>query len=151
MRLEVTGSRAAIFSIFLRIPQWASGATVTVSGKAGEVPVKGRDLRRTSKRMEKRRPRRARLAFADACPGGRPAASQRGGSDSRALGLDGAHEPAPPLTNAIPPITRAGLLAAKQSSGCLQVWTVPTDSGELWFMPFMEIHDEQYTTYVSVT
>jgi hypothetical protein len=53
------------------------------------------------------------------------------------------------LTNAPAHLTRPALLAAQQAGS--RVWTMKTEPGELSFTPFTEIHDEQYTTYVTVS
>jgi hypothetical protein len=44
----------------------------------------------------------------------------------------------------------ATLLSAKRTSGTVRAWTVGSDDAALRLKAFMDIQDEQYTTYLRV-
>jgi hypothetical protein len=52
------------------------------------------------------------------------------------------------ITDSQPSVTRAQLLAAKKSGA--QSWQVETASGTLKMLPWTEIEDKGYTTYLRV-
>ena len=54
-----------------------------------------------------------------------------------------------PLTHAAPSVTRAQLLAAKRAG--TKSWQGQATAGPLTLIPFTEINDQAYTTYVRVT
>lgn len=49
------------------------------------------------------------------------------------------------------PVRRQELLSATASAGCAREWRAKTASGPLRLMPFTDIVDERYTTYLRVT
>lgn len=127
VQLELTGA-SATYSIFLRVPRWAAGARLTTSGMRDSRQLAHgtfAEIRREWKngdRIELELPRKRRL---------QPVDEQH--SDTVAL-LEG------PLVlmhiGQVPePITRASLLRLKAPE----------------VKPFMDIGDEQYSTYVRVT
>jgi len=137
--LEVKTSKATPFAVNLRIPSWAEGASVSVNGKR-EAVAAGTFARvqrkwRDGERVEVELPRNTRLEAVDARH-----------ADHVAL-VTG------PLvlfaiTDSQPSVTRAQLLAAKKSGA--QSWQVETASGTLKMLPWTEIEDQAYTTYLRV-
>lgn len=148
VRMDVTASQTAEFSIFLRIPAWARGAAVSVNGVRGSIkaePGAFAEIRRTWKngdRIELELPFTTRLEAIDAQH-----------PDTMAL-VNGplvlmaikraADDPAARMWK------RAELLAAAPAStpesGNAHDWTAA--GGALTLRPFMDIHDEGYTTYL---
>jgi DUF1680 family protein len=139
VQLEVKTSKATPFAVNLRIPSWAEGASVSVNGKR-EAVAAGTFARvqrkwRDGERVEVELPRNTRLEAVDARH-----------ADHVAL-VTG------PLvlfaiTDSQPSVTRAQLLAAKKSGA--QSWQVETASGTLKMLPWTEIEDKGYTTYLRV-
>jgi DUF1680 family protein len=54
-----------------------------------------------------------------------------------------------PVTKAAPSISRAQLLAAKRSGP--RTWQVQATAGPFTLIPFTEINDQPYTTYLRLT
>ena len=54
-----------------------------------------------------------------------------------------------PITDTAPEVTRKQLLAAKRSGP--KRWQVETAGGPMTMLPFTEIADEGYSTYLRVT
>jgi len=137
--IAVETSKAVNFALNLRIPAWASGATVAVNGKV-QTAGAGRFLRlerewKKDDRIDLELPMTTRLEAVD---------SQH--PDTVALMLG-------PLvlfaiTDAQPSITRAQLLTAKKTGA--QSWQVETKNGVMKMLPWTEIKDQEYTTYVKV-
>lgn len=126
--IDVGGSAPGTYSIFLRIPEWATGARASVSGVQGSLkttPGTFAEIRRDWKsgdRIELQLPKPRRLEAVDAQH-----------PDTVAL-VEG-----PLVLMAISEaLTREELLAGKGKTS-------------LQFKPFMEIGDERYTTYLRVT
>jgi hypothetical protein len=142
VEFEVTTSRPAAFSVSLRIPAWADGASISVNGKRlpgaarpeSFVPI-GREWKSgdriglelpLTKRLEAINPRHP---------------------DTVAL-LSG------PLvlfaiTDTAPAVTRQQLLAAARAGR--MSWRVPASGAPLKMLPFTSITDEQYSTYLRVS
>ena len=139
VRFEVKASRAAEWAVNLRIPAWAEGASFSVNGKR-ETAAAGMFARvqrewKDGDRVEVEIPLKTRLEAVDAQH-----------TDTVAL-VTG------PLvlfaiTDSQPSVTRAGLLAAKKSGA--QSWQVETASGRLKMLPWTEVEDKGYTTYLRV-
>jgi DUF1680 family protein len=137
--LEVRTSKAATFAVNLRIPAWAEGASVSVNGKR-ETVAAGTFARvqrewKSGDRVEVELPLKMQVEAVDAQH-----------TDTVAL-VTG------PLvlfaiTDSQPSVTRAQLLAAKKSGA--QSWQVETASGTLKMLPWTEIEDKAYTTYLRV-
>lgn len=129
VRIKLTNSVRATYSIFLRIPAWASGAQASISGALGSVslsPGSFAEVRReweTGDRIELHLPRPRRLEPIDAQH-----------PNTVAL-LEG-----PLVLMALNPpperLARADLLAARPP---------------LVLKPFTQIADEPYTTYLQVS
>ncbi len=140
---DLTTSRPATFSIFLRIPEWAAGATLTVNGQRGSrqlTPGTFAEVHREWKsgdRMELELPLAMRLEPVDA---------QHPGTVALLVGplvLMGLLDGSPAA------LSRRTLLSAKQTSAKAHIWKT-ADPGGLRFKPFMDIQDEQYRTYTEV-
>jgi uncharacterized protein len=144
--LEVTLSKPREFALHLRIPEWAQGARIEVNGKgwAGS-PAPGTFATISRKwhagdRVELEFPRKTRLESIN---------SQH--PDTVALSCG------PlvmfPITDTTEPfsLTRAQLLAAKQTGK--QQWEINTGgmSNSIRLLPYIMIDEERYSTYLHVT
>jgi uncharacterized protein len=142
IRFEVAASRPAEFSMRLRIPAFAEGASLAVNGKTVAEPVTPgafAELTRTWKsgdRVELELPLRPRLESVDPRH-----------PDTVAL-LRGPLVlfPVGPLPAQV---TRQQLLAAKQISS--QRWQIDSARGPVNLLPFTAIGDEPYSTYFRVS
>jgi uncharacterized protein len=140
VQFEVKASKPAEFAFNLRIPAWASGASVSVNGKreaaqTGSFAQVQRQWK-TGDRIDLELPMRARLEAVD---------PQH--EDTVALLVGPVVLFA--ITDAEPKVTRAQLLAAKRNGA--QGWQVATASGTLKMSPFTALAEEQYSTYLRVT
>jgi len=139
VQFEVAASKAAKFAVNLRIPAWASGASIAVNGKrqeaaAGTFAAVEREWK-TGDRIEVELPMTTRLEAVDAAH-----------ADTVALMFG-------PLvlfavTEAQPEVMRGQLLAAKRVGK--QVWQVETAGGFMKMLPWTEIQEEGYSTYLRV-
>jgi hypothetical protein len=156
VRLDVTASRPATFSVFLRIPAWARGAALSVNGmrdsrklEAGSFAEVRREWK-TGDRIELDLPFTTRLEAVDAqhpdvvalMTGPLVLMALRSGSTAGApdRSFDAAQQH----------VTRAMLLAAEQTAQHGHEWAVGTGAETLRMKPFLDIHDEPYTTYLKV-
>jgi hypothetical protein len=137
-------SKAAEFALRLRIPAWAQGeegATIRVNGLAVNAPVnKGfASLRRKWKdgdRIELNLPMPMRLEAIDA-------------QHPETVALVRGPLVLFAVTEEAPRVGREQLLAAKQMRG-QAVWMAESGAGPLLLMPFTDIHEERYRTYMTV-
>jgi hypothetical protein len=139
VQFEITTSQPAEFGLYLRIPFWAEGASVTVKGKREAATVGTfagvQRLWKTGDRVDLELPMKARLEAID---------SQH--ADTVALLVGPVVLFA--ISDAEPKVTRERLLAAKKTGE--QSWEVETESGTMKMLPFTEIGEERYSTYVRV-
>ena len=141
IRLDVTASRPETFSVFLRIPEWAAGASLTVNGTRDSrklEPGTFAEIRqewKTAHRIELELPLRKRLEPVDAQH-----------PDTVAL-VAGPLALMTLFADSPPPSTRRALLAAEPESPGSRSWS----AGALTLKSFPDIKDEQYTTYLRVT
>lgn len=140
---EVTSSRSKPFSISLRIPEWAEGASVDVNGKPWPQAVTPGSFAtisgewRSGDHIDLRLPRKMRLQPIDAKH-----------ADTVALlcgplalfAIDGGNPRV---------VTRSQLLAAKQTGN--ESWEIRTASVPMTLLPYTAIGEEQYSTYMPVT
>ena len=144
IRLDVTASRPTEFSVFLRIPAWARGASLTASTLRDSkqlAPGSFAELRRTWKNgdaIELELPFTSRLSAVDAQ---HPDVMALSTGPLVLMALHDAGQNAAPA-----PITREALLEAKQTAEGTHEWT----AGSLRLKPFMDIADENYTTYMKI-
>jgi hypothetical protein len=142
IRFDVKTPKPRIFMLQFRIPAWAQGASIAVNGKRVEGTIKPgtfapiRREWRNNDRVEIDLPLSARLEPID-----------RRHPHTVAL-LNG------PLvlfaiSESTPAVTRGQLLAAAKTAK--KEWSAETASGKLKLLPFTEISDETYSTYLNVT
>ena len=144
----MTASSPAEFSVYLRIPAWARGASLTVNGMRGSRPAEAgtfAEVRRTWKsgdRIELELPFRTRLEAVDAQHPDTVAivtgplvlmALRRGDADA-----------------ATQPQVRATLLAAAQTGPQSHAWTAGSGATKLDLRPFPDLQEQAYTTYLRV-
>ena len=139
VQFEIKTSKPVEFAASLRIPAWAEGASVAVNGRR-EAVQSGTFMRvwrqwKTGDRVDLELPMKARLEAVDPRH-----------ADTVALLVGPVVLFA--VTDADPRVTRAQLLAAKQNG--TRSWQVETASGTLKMLPFTEIGEEPYTTYLRV-
>ena len=140
IRLDVSSSRPETFSVFLRIPEWAEGASLTVSGTRDTrklQPGTFAEIRREWKsgdRIELDLPLKMRLEPVDAqhpdtvaLVSGPLALMALGGASLR--------------------LAKAELLAAEPEFPGSRTWR----AGDLKLRSFPDINDEPYSTYLRVT
>jgi uncharacterized protein len=146
VRLDVTASAPAEFSIYLRIPAWAKGASLTVNGMHGSRTVDAgpfAEIRRewkTGDRIELELPFAKRLEAVDAQ---HPdvMALLRGPLVLMAL-RDG--------DSTLGPVTRAQLLSVQPAAPRSHEWIAGSGESALRMKPFLDIQDEGYSTYMNV-
>lgn len=141
--LEMKVSRPTRFSIRLRIPEWTRNPSIRINGKTVSQPiVAGRfaTLRRewlSGDRIELELPRTLTLKPVD-------------GERLNTVALVSGPLVLFALSDDTPKVTRAQLLAAKQSGPGSAEWCTQSVDGPLRLVPFWEIKDETYFTYFSV-
>jgi uncharacterized protein len=144
VEMVLKASKAESFALRLRVPAWAGGdAQIRVNGLPAAAPVAKGFATVTRKwkdgdRVELELPLPMRLEAIDA---GHPetVALVRGPLVLFALSDDGPDD--------APKVTREQLLAAQRMRG-QALWQVATDAGPLLLVPFTEIHEERYRTYI---
>ena len=137
VQFEVKTSKAAEFAVNLRIPGWAEKASFAVNGKreAAQAGTFAR-VERTWKngdRIDLELPLSTRLEPIDSVH-----------ADTVALLVGPVVLFA--ITGSQPAVTKAQLLAAKRTG--TRSWQVETNAGAMKTLPFTEIQDEEYSTYL---
>jgi uncharacterized protein len=147
--LDLEASSPATFSIFLRVPEWARGASLTVNGMRDSrklIPGGFAEIRRewkTDDRIELDLPLAKRLEAVDAQ---HPDTAALANGPLVLMALRNSA-----LEQSQAPLERAALLAARQTSAMAHEWTVVSGNRALKLKPFMDIQDEGYTTYLKVS
>ena len=142
VQFDVKISKATEFTLSFRIPAWVKGASISVNGRRVLNPASpGRFVAihrqwSTGDRLELDMPMTMRLE---------PVDPQHPETVALLFG---------PLvlfavTDAQPAVTRADLLAAKRVDR--RTWQVKTDGAPIKMLPFTDIDEEQYSTYLRVT
>jgi len=140
IQLEFAMTHKSEFAVNLRIPSWATGAAISVNGKrAGVEAVPGTfaTLRRKWKsgdRVEMELPLARRLEPLNA-------------AHPEIVALLSGPLVLFPIGETVPAVTRGELLATKQTGSR---WQAETAEGKLDFLPFTEIQDERYSTYIKL-
>ncbi len=142
VQFDLQISRAREFTLNFRIPGWAQGASISVNGRRltnDTIPGAFASVHRewnTGDRVELNLPMRTRLEPID-----------RQHPDTVAL----LHGPLVlfALTDTTPAVTRANLLAAKRTGQ--RSWEATTSGAPLKLLPFVEIANEPYSTYLRTT
>ena len=142
VRFDVKSSRAREFTLSFRIPAWASGASISVNGRRVQAPATPGSFAaihrqwRTGDRVELDLPMTMRLEAVD------PQHPQTVALVFGPLVLFA-------ITDTQPALTRAELLGAKRMDE--RSWQVRTDGAPIKMLPFTDIGEEQYSTYLRVT
>jgi hypothetical protein len=140
VQIEITASKPVDFALNLRVPSWAEKASISVNGKR-ETAAAGRfaTLQRQWKngdRIDLELPLATRLEPID------PQHADTVALMSGPLVLFA-------MAGSNPAVTRSQLLAAKKTDQ--KSWQVESATGALQMLPFMEIGDQQYVTYLRVS
>jgi uncharacterized protein len=147
IRMDVTATAPAEFSVFLRIPAWAQGASLTVNGIRNSHMVDAgtfAELRREWKngdRIELDLPFATRLEAVDAQ---HPDVMALVNGPLVLMALRDGNAP-------LAPVTKAQLLSAQQGGPHWHEWVAGSGANALRMKPFLDIGDEGYTTYLKVT
>jgi uncharacterized protein len=142
VQFHVNASKSMEFTLNFRIPAWAKGASVFVNGRRDKseiIPGTFAAVHRQwheGDRIELDLPMKIRLEPIDSQH------SQTAALVSGPLVLFA-------ITDSQPSLSRADLLAAKRASS--RTWQVGTAGAPLTMLPFTEIGDEPYSTYLRVT
>jgi DUF1680 family protein len=142
VQFKIKTSQVRNFTLNLRIPAWAHDASIFVNGRrwqtqmiAGTFAAVRREWN-TGDRIELNLPMTLRLESVDQ-------------HHPQTVALVFGPLVLFPITNAQPPLTRADLLAAKRLDS--RTWQVSAAGASLKMLPFTDIMDEQYSTYLHVT
>jgi DUF1680 family protein len=142
VQLDLKADHPSEFGIYLRIPTWTKQPSVSVTGQGQPLELKPgtfATLRRTWKsgdRIELHLPMTTRLEAIDP-------------QHPDIVALMYGPLVLFPVTNAVPSISRAQLLAAQRSGP--KTWQVQAAAGPFTLIPFTEINDQPYTTYLRLT
>ncbi len=142
VQFDVKISRVRDFSLSFRIPAWTTGASISVNGRRVQTSTTPGSFAaihrrwRSGDRVELDLPMTTRLEPVD-----------RQHPETVALAFG-------PLvlfaiTDTQPLLTGAGLLGAKRISE--RSWQIRTDAAPINMLPFTDIGEEQYSTYLRVT
>lgn len=142
IQFKVKTSQARNFTLKFRIPAWAQGASLSVNGRRVQtqiIPGTFAAVRRewnTGDRVELDVPTALRLEPIDE-------------RHPQTVALVFGPLVLFAITDAPPSLTRADLLAAKRLDR--RTWQVKIPGATLKMLPFTDITDEQYSTYLNVT
>ena len=142
VQFEFTMASPQEFGLHFRVPAWTAGATVAVNGKRQPVnlePGTFASIRRqwkTGDRVELELPMTMRLEAVDP-------------QHPDIVALMRGPLVLFPITSNAPVVTRRQLLEATRSGS--RSWHAETTSGPITLLPFTEIGDEPYTTYMRVS
>jgi uncharacterized protein len=142
VQFDVKTSKATDFTLSFRIPEWAAGASISINGRRTQTPATPGSFAavhrqwRAGDRVELDLPMTMRLEPVD------PQHSQTVALLFGPLVLFA-------ITDSQPSLTRANLLAAKRIDQ--RSWQVQTASAPIKMLPFTDIGEEQYSTYLRVT
>ena len=135
-------SQAKNFTLNFRIPAWAMGASLSVNGRRPQAEITPGTFAAIHRqwndgdRIELHLPTPLRLEPIDS-------------HHPKTVALVCGPLVLFAITNSQPPLTRADLLAAKRMNP--RAWQVKTAGAPLTMLPFTEIEDEEYSTYVDIT
>jgi len=163
IRLDVTVSASTPFSIFLRIPEWAAGASLTTNGMRDTMKltpgtfVELHRSWRSGDRIELDLPLTTRLEAVDR------EHPNTVGLLTGPLALLAINDTPPfpndkrdsilaydPVAPAAAPVSRATLLTATQPTPGAHEWTAGSGGSGMRFKSFADIETETYTTYQQV-
>jgi DUF1680 family protein len=142
VQFDLTMANPREFGLSLRIPFWTTGASISVNGKRQAMELKPGSFAavrrewRSGDRVELDLPMTTRLEAIDA-------------QHPETVALMNGPLVLFAITNAPPVVTRKQLLAPKRTGAHL--WQVDTSRGAMTMLPFTEIGDEEYSTYLRVS
>jgi DUF1680 family protein len=142
VQFDLTMANPREFGLYLRIPLWTTRASISVNGKRQAMAINPgtfavvRRQWRSGDRVELDLAMSARLEAIDA-------------QHPETVALMNGPVVLFAITNAPPVVTRNQLLAAKRTGA--QRWQVETSRGPMTMLPFTEIGDEGYSTYLKVS
>jgi DUF1680 family protein len=142
VQFDLQTSRAGEFTLNFRIPAWAASPSISVNGRrlqADIIPGTFAAVHRqwnSGDRIELDLPMTTRLEPVDP-------------QHPRTVALLYGPLVLFAVTDATPSVTGANLLAAKRTGQ--RSWEATTTGAPLKMLPFVEIADEQYSTYLQVT
>lgn len=142
VEFKVNTSRARDFTLNFRIPAWTKGASISVNGRRVEIEIVPGTFAAIHRQwtagdhVELDLPMALRLEPVD------PRHPQTVALLFGPLVLFA-------ITDAQPALTRKDLLAAKRMDR--RTWQVKTTGAPLNLLPFIDIREEQYSTYLHVT
>jgi quercetin dioxygenase-like cupin family protein len=147
VQFEVKASQARDFAVNFRIPAWAAGASVLVNSRRVETPVVPGSFAaihrpwKSGDRVELDLPMTLRLEAID------PRHPQTVALKTVALMFGPIVLFA--ITDDQPSLSRTNLLAARRVDK--RTWRVETGGVPMKMLPFIEIADEQYSTYLRIS
>ena len=142
VQFDVKTSQARDFAVNFRIPAWAMGASISVNGRRVQTPATPGSFAavhrqwKTGDRVELDLPMTTRLETVD------PQHPQTVALLFGPLVLFA-------ITDTQPSMTHADLLAAKRTGQ--RSWQVKTTGAPVKMLPFIDIGEEQYSTYLRLT
>ena len=142
VQFDVKTSQARDFAVNFRIPAWAMGASISVNGRRLQAPATPGSFAavhrqwKTGDRVELDLPMTTRLETVD------PQHPQTVALLFGPLVLFA-------ITDTQPSMTHADLLAAKRTGQ--RSWQVKTTGAPVKMLPFIDIGEEQYSTYLRLT
>ena len=142
VQFDVKTSQARDFAVNFRIPAWAMGASISVNGRRVQTPATPGSFAalhrqwKTGDRIELDMPMTTRLEPVD------PQHPQTVALLFGPLVLFA-------ITDTQPSMTHADLLAAKRTGQ--RSWQVKTTGAPVKMLPFIDIGEEQYSTYLRLT
>ena len=146
LTLQLPGTQT--FTVNLRIPEWAHGATLLINGKRELQPLAPgrfaaiRRAWRSGDRIELELPLLRRLESVDAA---HPQTVALLGGPLVLMRI---------LENGVPPtslVTRDALLAAQPEPGVTHTWQLGTGGQRYRLKPFLDIKEESYSAYQDVS
>jgi uncharacterized protein len=142
VRFELTAPRAADFSLFFRIPAWSKDASMSVNGKPVNAHIRPgqyfplQSRWKSGDRIELRLPMTTRVEAIDL-------------QHPNIVALLYGPLVLFPDGNRPKSIARQQLLSAKRDGA--KAWQLQTAGGSIRFLPFTDLTDEPYSTYLTVT
>ncbi len=142
VRIQIRTSRQQDFALHLRVPAWTISPSLSVNGKRQSIEVQPgtfavlRRQWRSGDVIELDLPMTTRLEAIDP-------------QHPDIVALMYGPLVLFPLTQSAPQVGRAHLLAAKRTGA--STWQVETTDGPISLVPFTEIDEQAYTTYVRVS
>jgi len=142
VQFDVQTTKARDFTLSFRIPAWASGASISINGRRASVPAVAGTFAAIHRRWKNRDrieldlPMTTRLEPVDA-------------EHPQTVALLFGPLVLFAVTENSPVFSGSDLLAAKKISP--RIWQAQTPNGPIKMLPFTDIAEEQYSTYLRLT